>query len=468
MQSIFRYFNSLGFKLTLSYTFVTVIPLVAVEVLGFFLLWVLAQVGTVMPQAVSAGINEATTDLRRYFVTAPPDAAGVAEWLDKRVDLDVGNNAVIWVTDTQGNVLGTAPANFGPVPATEAASLMQAALAGETDPAKLFDFSANGNYVAVAPIRNPKGQVAGLLILTANLPGGTADIYQQFVTWMGRILIFVTILAAILGTGIGYLTVRGINKRVKGIAQNASAWGQGNFARLNDESTGDEIGQLAREMNQVARQLQAMLDAQQDLAALEERNRLARDLHDTVKQQVFATTMQLGAASALIDNDPQAAKTHLEEAQKLAHSARDELGVLIHELRPVALAGRSFAEALRDYAVDWSRQTKIVATTRVQGEGTLSPTVEQTLLRVAQEALANVARHSGASTVEIDLTYSADSVKLSLHDNGQGFDPATIQKGVGLDSMQERLKAIGGSLMVESQPGNGTTVTATAQKGRTG
>jgi NarL family two-component system sensor histidine kinase LiaS len=179
--------------------------------------------------------------------------------------------------------------------------------------------------------------------------------------------------------------------------------------------------------------------------------------------------MQLGAASALIDNDPQAAKTHVEEAQKLAQAARDELGVLIHELRPVALAGRSFAEALRDYASDWSRQTKITATTNVTGQGNLGPNMEQTLLRVAQEALANVARHSQASQVEINLTYDPQTTTLKITDNGQGFDPASVKKGVGLDSMQERLKAIGGSLTVDSKAGGGTTVMAiaTVQKGKT-
>jgi NarL family two-component system sensor histidine kinase LiaS len=349
------------------------------------------------------------------------------------------------------------------VPSAEAASLMQAALAGETDTAKLFYFTPAGNYVAVAPIRTSQKQVAGLLILTATLPGGVTGIYQQIVNNMGRFLIFATLLAGVIGTGIGFLTVWGLTRRLRAIARNASAWGQGNFSKLNTDNSGDEIGELARQMNQVARQLQSLLDTQQALAAVDERNRLARDLHDTVKQQIFATTMQLGAASALIDNDPGTAKTHLEEAQKLAHNARDELGVLIHELRPVALDGRSFAQALRDYATDWSRQTRITATIQVQGEGTLNAPGEQALLRVAQEALSNVARHSRATHVEIDLTYG-NPLTLKITDNGQGFDPATVEKGVGLDSMRERLKALGGTATVESTLTVGTTITATLPK----
>lgn len=96
-----------------------------------------------------------------------------------------------------------------------------------------------------------------------------------------------------------------------------------------------------------------------DLAVAEERNRLARDLHDSVKQQVFATSMQLGAARVLLQHNPEAARTHVVEAEQLAQQAGAELSLLIHELRPVALGNKGLAEALQAYTRDWARQTDL-------------------------------------------------------------------------------------------------------------
>jgi signal transduction histidine kinase len=197
----------------------------------------------------------------------------------------------------------------------------------------------------------------------------------------------------------------------------------------------------------------------QDLAIAEERNRLARELHDSVKQQVFATIMQLGAARALVERDPPAARVHLDEAEQLAQQAGAELSLLIHELRPLALAEKGLVQVLRGYAADWSRQSGIAAQLEVSGERPLPPAAEHALLRVAQEALANVARHSQASKVTIGLDYRGQATRLTIADDGRGFDPAAA-RGVGLDSMRERIEALGGRLVVTSAPGSGTIVFA--------
>ena len=192
----------------------------------------------------------------------------------------------------------------------------------------------------------------------------------------------------------------------------------------------------------------------------EERNRLARELHDSVKQQVFATIMQLGAARVLLERDPNAARVHLLEAEQLAQQSGAELSLLIDELRPVALGDKGLAAAIQAYAADWSRQSKIGADVRARGAGTLAPSAEHALVRVTQEALANVARHSHASAVTLDLDLAADAVTLTIADNGCGFDASTASRGVGLDSMRERLEALGGRLRVESKLGAGTTIEA--------
>ena len=209
----------------------------------------------------------------------------------------------------------------------------------------------------------------------------------------------------------------------------------------------------------MAGQLENLLETRGELATLEARNSFARDLHDSVKQQVFATSLQIAAARALIEQDKEAAESHLARADELVRLAQKELNVLIHEMRPAALEGKGLPAALRDYAANWSRRSEILAEVNVRGERETPLEIEQALFRVAQEALANVARHSGAGRVEIDLIYDANRLTLRVFDDGRGFDlKGRSYEGFGLQSMSERLEKLGGSVEVESAPGDGTRV----------
>lgn len=202
------------------------------------------------------------------------------------------------------------------------------------------------------------------------------------------------------------------------------------------------------------------------LGALAERQRLAREIHDAVKQQVFATGMQIGAALALIDRDPVAAKARLAEADALVRQAQDELADVIHELRPATLDGRGLAATLRDYAVRWSRQCDIAVEVRAHAGCALPLEAEQALFRVAQEALANVAKHSGATAATIDLSCTDVAVTLQITDDGQGFVAVELDgRGYGLSSMGERVAAFGGRVTIESAAGAGTRVTCICPRG---
>lgn len=201
----------------------------------------------------------------------------------------------------------------------------------------------------------------------------------------------------------------------------------------------------------------------QELAVVEERNRLARDLHDSVKQQVFAISMQLGAARTLLKEDEQA-YAPVVEAERLAKQASTELTTLIRELRPPGLERKSLSDALREYVMEWSRQNGIRADLNVDGVPSKPLPADETLFRVAQEALANVARHSKANHVTVELTQPNDELILTVADNGNGFDLKRVQKGVGLDSMRERLESIGGQLEISSQTANGTKVIARTRR----
>jgi signal transduction histidine kinase len=269
------------------------------------------------------------------------------------------------------------------------------------------------------------------------------------------------VIAVISGPIFGYITARSVIKRLKKLAVAADSWGRGDFAARAVDTSQDELGQMAHQLNQMAEQLQNLLEARQQLATLEERNRLARDLHDSVKQQVFAIAMQIAATRILLKRDVNAAEERLGKTEVLVKQAQQELTTLIRELRPVALDGKGLVDALRELLPQWSQQSEIVANLQVEGSRTLPLTVEEALFRVTQEALSNIARHSKATLVQLTLGITDTTITLTVQDNGQGFDPAQPERrGVGLISMQERVKALGGEISIESTPGQGTRMVA--------
>jgi signal transduction histidine kinase len=228
---------------------------------------------------------------------------------------------------------------------------------------------------------------------------------------------------------------------------------------------GYTIQQVERERDRNQRlveELQATQRKLQELAVVEERNRLARDLHDSVKQQVFAISMQLSAARASLREDDKAYRS-VAQAEKLAQQAGAELTTLIHQLRPPILEKKSLADAIKVHVNDWKHQTNIETEVNI-GEVSVSPESEQALFRVLQEALANVARHSQANKVWVRLSSENDHVVLTVEDNGTGYDAERIVKGIGLDSMRERLTTVNGKLEVSSLKSQGTSVTATVRR----
>lgn len=222
---------------------------------------------------------------------------------------------------------------------------------------------------------------------------------------------------------------------------------------------------LLAELHQAHRQLQDYAEQSQKLAIAEERNRLARDLHDSAKQQAFALSAQLDAAHSLLLRDPQAAQTHLQRAEQLADNLRQELATLIFELRLPTPGNAGLAAALRQHTADWSQQSNIPITVHVQGPArALPPEIEHNLFRIAQEALANVARHSRAQCAEVRLEYAPGGVTLTIQDDGQGFDVQQTRTGVGTHSMRERAATLPrGALAIESRPGHGTRLTVQCQ-----
>jgi NarL family two-component system sensor histidine kinase LiaS len=497
MPRILTPFRRLRWKLTFSYTLATVAAVLALEVVALFALLVLVSTPAVQSDLLQEAATTLAEEVQPFLSATPPDRAGLQFWLRQMVppqtisgsapDINLntdlgaagrqttftfGEGDRIAILGHSGKVLAAstelsaAGAELDtlfsdPHAAVESRQIIDQALRGVPAATRLPDRT----ILVAEPVVDQDEHVLGVVylrissfsLLAPKMLGGALGL-------IGGSALALTIGAGFVGTLFGFLVAHGFVRRLGALTYATEAWGRGDFAPTIHDTSADEIGQLGRHLNLMAEEIQNLLQARQELATLKERNRLARDLHDSVKQQVFATTMTLGAAESLWERDPEAAREKVAQALALCRQAQQELSGLLHELRPVVLEDKGLAAALGEYVARWSRQTGIEATVATQGERTLTSEVEEALFRVAQEALANAAKHSQARRVQVTLSHPAGAVLLEVTDDGRGFvPPPPAGRGMGLRSMRERVEALGGELMVDSEPGQGTRVTARCQ-----
>lgn len=476
----------LRWKLTFSYTLVTVVALLFLQ---FLLVGALVAflnsplVASLVAQQMRASL---VPQLEEPMQSDNPDRARIREELDifaensdvRGADRRSGpgelpsfretvtpDEGALFVLDERRELVASMPRlegfsegrrfDAGRIPGLD--PLVDRALSGEDTQRNYSANTPGGRLLAVVPVEGGDGRLTGVLVGTFRLPNLTAPLL--ITVGVGAVLLVIP--AALLGLLFGFVTAWGITRRIARLARAARAWSRGDFSVTAKDRSKDELGQLSRELNQMAADVENLLQTRGELATLEARNRFARDLHDSVKQQVFAVSLQIAAARALIGKDMDSAESHLGQADELVRQAQKELNILIAEMRPAALEGKGLAGALREYVARWSEGAEIPADFGVRGEREAPLETEQALFRVAQEALANVARHSGARHAEVDLTYTDRDVTLRVADDGRGFDTSRVSGGgFGLQSMRERLVRLGGRITVDSAPGKGTRVTA--------
>ncbi|GLZ78028.1 hypothetical protein Afil01_28350 [Actinorhabdospora filicis] len=220
----------------------------------------------------------------------------------------------------------------------------------------------------------------------------------------------------------------------------------------------DRALEQARQANRENAALHERLLAQaRDVAVREERQRMAREIHDTLAQGLTGIVSQLRAAETAGD----AWRAHVATATALARESLTEARRSVHALRPEPLDTARLGEALAALAERWSARHGVPV--RAATTGTvrpIGPEAEAALLRIAQEALANVARHARARMVGVTLSYLEREVAVDVRDDGEGFDPAASHGGFGLIAMRQRAEALSGSLDVESELGHGTGISA--------
>jgi signal transduction histidine kinase len=199
----------------------------------------------------------------------------------------------------------------------------------------------------------------------------------------------------------------------------------------------------------------------QELAAVEERQRLARELHDSVSQALYGISLGVHTARFQLDRDPKELAESLDYVLELAEAALIEMRALIFELRPESLETEGLVTALSKQAAALHARQNIAVHTDLCAEPDLSLKVKQELYRVAQEAMHNTVKHAHASKIELRLHLTSEDVILEVCDNGKGFDTTASFPGhLGLHSMQERVRSHGGELQIESVPGQGTCIRA--------
>jgi signal transduction histidine kinase len=203
----------------------------------------------------------------------------------------------------------------------------------------------------------------------------------------------------------------------------------------------------------------------EESAVLNERTRLARELHDAVTQTLFAASLIAEVLPRLWERDEQAGRQRLEELRQLTRGALAEMRTLLLELRPAALVDAAMGDLMKHLVEAFTGRARVPVELRLSGECPLPPEVKIVFYRVTQEALNNIAKHAEASRVTINLACQPECVTLDVTDDGRGFDPDQVApQKLGLGIMQERAVSIGAALALDSYPGNGTRLTLSWKK----
>ncbi|MBL8131827.1 MAG: HAMP domain-containing protein [Anaerolineae bacterium] len=302
---------------------------------------------------------------------------------------------------------------------------------------------------------------------------------QTFSGKMERLSLVVLALLMLVFGASAALVVRESRRTVgslRRIAQAANQISLGNFdARINlAEERDPAVLQLGAAFNRMAENLDLAMKsetaaneqnrlhllklARQErmTAILEERQRIARELHDSVKQQLFSITLSAGAVLNLLTDAPEQARVHLEHIKQAGHYAQSEMTALVQELAPVPLQDKRLEDALLDYLHPLCEAHRLKLLWRVEGTNTLTIAQEHALFRAVQEAVANVVRHSGASILRVALTFGL-LTHVIVEDNGQGFAVDLVPPtSTGLSMMRTRLRRVGGRYDLQTAPGAGT------------
>ncbi|MFB0832006.1 HAMP domain-containing sensor histidine kinase [Brevibacillus laterosporus] len=281
------------------------------------------------------------------------------------------------------------------------------------------------------------------------------------------------VVATVVGLVSGYIAGNLLKKRLHSLWEATMNLERGMLSYRVPELGSDEIGELGWQLNRLAAKWEGQVASLQRLsthnaelhdqvkvaAVTEERQRLARELHDAVSQQLFAIAMTTAAIKRLIDKNPSRAAQQIELVEEMAAGAQAEMRALLLHLRPATLQNKSLGEAVEELLEELKIKHTLDINWEISNIANIPNGIEDQLFRILQEALSNSLRHSRAHSITVKLFTLQGHVRLRIADDGIGFDPeGEKMTSYGLVSMRERVDEIGGAMEIYSSPGNGTQI----------
>ncbi|GIP24162.1 MULTISPECIES: sensor histidine kinase [Paenibacillus] len=325
-------------------------------------------------------------------------------------------------------------------------------------------------------LRSTKWELLFYFLLTGCLSAAALYVGKSsgyIVITTPRMWIYYVVGIVVFSVIIGYLAGQRIQRRIDALHLGMLQVAKGNLHVRLPGTVDQTFAGLYMEFNtmmaavekkmQLLQQLgeQEVIEKEQasEKAVLEERRRLARDLHDTVSQQLFAIHMAASSLPKVLKINEDQATIVMDQLIQMSNIAQKQMRALIAQLRPMELVGKTLAEALDQWFPDYCRQNNLKGMKELDIPGQLSEAKEHQLFLIIQEAMANIVKHAGANMVSLSLREGPRQVMLSISDDGQGFSSTYQKQGsYGLTTMRERAEKLGGHVEVISKPGAGTTI----------
>lgn len=288
-----------------------------------------------------------------------------------------------------------------------------------------------------------------------------------------RMWVYLTAGIVIFTVMIGYMAGQRIQRGLDPLDLNMLQVAKGNLSVRMPESEDASFAHVYREFNAMMDTVEKKTKLLQRLgeqeviekekaaegAVLEERRRMARDLHDTVSQQLFAIHMSASSLPKVLERNEEQGRIVMDQLITMSQMAQKQMRALIAQLRPVELEGRDLFQALDKWFPDYCRQNGLKGIKEMELQGELSEAIEHQLFLIIQEAMANIVKHAGARLVSLALRETPKQVVLSISDDGQGFEQERQKQGsYGLTTMRERAEKLGGQVEIISRTGSGTTI----------
>lgn len=301
---------------------------------------------------------------------------------------------------------------------------------------------------------------------------------QPFEDWkIGvRTAVSLILLPVVFGIVFGFYQGFRTKRKLERLRATLVAWEKGNLTPAMPDLGSDELGRLSEQLSRISGKWENQVNTLQRLstnnaklaeqarvtAIMEERQRLARELHDAVSQQLFAISMTATAVGRTLDKDFDKAQRQIALIEEMSAVAQSEMRALLLHLRPVYLEGKGLRQGLQELIKELEIKVPIDIVFEMDPDVQLMKGIENHLFRIVQEAISNTLRHAKAEKMEIRLHRRGDTVRLTLRDDGVGFElDESKQTSYGLSNMQERIIETGGSIQFITAPGKGMRIEIT-------